>query len=77
LGMDSIMAVELKNRVEANLPLTLSVADLIVGLSVAELAGKLNAQLAVDEDIAALLDEVEGIPLEEVEALLKESASRE
>ncbi len=71
LGMDSIMAVELKNRIEAHLPLTLSVAELIVGVSVAELAGKLNAQLEVDEEIATLLDEVEGISMEEVEARLE------
>jgi acyl transferase domain-containing protein/acyl carrier protein len=70
LGMDSIMAVELKNRVEANLPVTLSIADLVMGVSVAELADKLNTQLELDEEIAALLDEVEGISVEEAKALL-------
>lgn len=45
LGMDSMMASELKNRIEAKLNVALSVVDLLQGLTIAELAAKLVPQI--------------------------------
>jgi acyl transferase domain-containing protein len=45
-GMDSMMATELKNRIELSLHVSVSVMDLLKGASLAELAGPLLAQLA-------------------------------
>jgi acyl carrier protein len=45
LGIDSLMAVELKNRIEGDLQLTLPLIQVIQGPSVAELAALLLAQL--------------------------------
>jgi hypothetical protein len=53
LGMDSLMAVELKNRLEAELGVTLPLIRLIQGPSVSELATWLAEQLGGDEKGAA------------------------
>ena len=45
-GMDSMMATELKNRIELSLHVPVSVMDLLKGASLAELAGPILAQLA-------------------------------
>jgi myxalamid-type polyketide synthase MxaE and MxaD len=58
LGMESVMAVELKNSVESRLGLTIPVVDLFSG-SVAGLAEKLSAGLEEDERFADLLEELE------------------
>jgi len=45
LGMDSLMAIELKNRIELTLGVTLSVVELLQGLTISEIATRLAAQL--------------------------------
>jgi len=45
LGFDSLMAVELRNRVEADLGIALPLVDLLQGPSVAQLSGKLLEQV--------------------------------
>jgi acyl transferase domain-containing protein len=45
LGLDSLMAVQLRNRVEIDLPLKISLHKLLSGPSAIELAGILNNQL--------------------------------
>lgn len=69
LGMDSIMAVEIRNRIKRQFDLTPSIVDLFTG-SVARLADWLDGELAADDRLKALLDEIEDLPEAEVEALL-------
>ena len=45
LGIDSLMAVELKNRVEVDLGLTIPVTALLQGPSLAQLGARLVGQL--------------------------------
>ena len=45
LGIDSLMAVELKNRVEIDLELTIPVTALLQGPSLAQLSARLVSQL--------------------------------
>ncbi|MEJ6485866.1 beta-ketoacyl synthase N-terminal-like domain-containing protein [Nostoc punctiforme UO1] len=57
LGFDSLMVVELKNRIETDLGITLLVKELIGGHSVTQLALKLNYQLT--SEVAELSPEIE------------------
>jgi acyl carrier protein len=53
LGIDSLMAVELKNRIELALTVTPAVVDLLRGLTIRELAARLLAQIeAANPDTA-------------------------
>jgi len=75
LGIDSIMAVELQSKIQGSLGVAISVADLLRGLSVADLAGQFLPQLQVadpaDEEVAELLAETETLSDAELEALLQ------
>jgi len=53
LGMDSLMAMELRNRVQAATQLRVAVADLLKGPSVDQLAGNLAAQLPASAGAAS------------------------
>jgi NADP-dependent 3-hydroxy acid dehydrogenase YdfG/acyl carrier protein len=53
LGIDSLMAVELKNRIEAELKVALPLIQLVQGPSVSELAEILLAQMAAGDAAAA------------------------
>ena len=65
------MAMELRARLETALGVTVSVVDLLRGLSGADLAAGVLEQLApVDEEVARLLEEVEQLSQEEVRELL-------
>ena len=77
LGIDSLMAVELKNRVEADLETSVPVTALLQGPSLSQLATQLlegldapaaNEPSAPEED--GLEAQVEGLTDEEVDALL-------
>ena len=46
IGLDSLMAIELKNRIESDLGVRLSIATLLKGPSIHELATQFQAQLA-------------------------------
>ena len=71
LGVDSLMAMELRARLETALGVTVSVVDLLRGLSGADLAAGVLEQLApADEEVARLLEEVEQLSQEEVQELL-------
>lgn len=50
MGMDSLMAVELRNRLQADLKVSVAVADLLAGPSVTELADQLLAQVGQQAD---------------------------
>jgi acyl transferase domain-containing protein/acyl carrier protein len=77
LGLDSMMAIELKNSIEGSLGVTLAVVDLLKGTTVAQLAADLAPRLQEDEqpaeeETARILAELEQLSTEEVEALLNE-----
>jgi NAD(P)-dependent dehydrogenase (short-subunit alcohol dehydrogenase family)/acyl carrier protein len=57
LGMDSILAVRLRGRIETSLSVNLSIADLLKGVSVAQLAAQIIPQL--EAEIAETLEELE------------------
>lgn len=73
LGMDSVMAVELKNNIEDKFGVPLSMVDLLQGSSISDLAGQILSRLNLeDATIALLLEQVEEMSLEQVAELLQE-----
>jgi NAD(P)-dependent dehydrogenase (short-subunit alcohol dehydrogenase family) len=68
-GMDSIMVVELKHHIEKNLNLSLPIVELFTG-SVVKLAEQLAGKLATDTQLEELLNQVENMSPQEIEALL-------
>ena len=83
LGIDSLMAVELKNRVEADLETSLPVTVLLQGPSLSQLATQLLEGLdapaaeAPEEAEDGLEAQVEGLTDEEVDALLHDLVKEE
>ncbi len=69
LGIDSLMAVELKNRIEADLEVAVPVTALLQGPSLAQLAGQLTAE--------QLLAKVDQLSDTEVDALLRDIVDEE
>jgi NAD(P)-dependent dehydrogenase (short-subunit alcohol dehydrogenase family) len=60
-GLDSMMATELKNRLELSVRVPVSVLDLLKGVSIAEFAASLLPRLVEENaDIQQLLEELEG-----------------
>jgi phthiocerol/phenolphthiocerol synthesis type-I polyketide synthase C len=78
LGIDSLMAIELKNRVEVDLGVALTMATFLQVPSVTELATAILSQLeaaAPGEDVEkldAMVERLENLSEEEVQALLAE-----
>ena len=71
LGMDSIMAVELKGRIESALGVSTSIVDLLQDAAISQLADQLSAALQPEEEITEeLLLEIEALPIDEVRAQL-------
>ena len=68
------MGVEIKNRVEAELGLTVSLVDLLMGGGIAQLAARLLPQTGDDAALAELLAEVEGLTAQQAQALLNEGS---
>ena len=63
LGLDSMMAMELKNRIELSLRVPVSVLDLLKGVSIAELAQSMVTRLMEENpEIHRVLDELEQLP---------------
>lgn len=80
LGLDSIIAVELKAKIEKTLrgEVTVSITDLLKGPSAHELSEQFLPQVLpdeVDEEVAELLDEAESLSDEELAALLEEEGT--
>ncbi|MEK7787262.1 MAG: acyl carrier protein, partial [Chloroflexota bacterium] len=86
VGLDSLMAIELKNRIEAGLGTSLAVSNFVEGPSIAELAQRVLAQMGTpvsagpaaeerkdngqDGETAHLLAQVDQLSDEEVDSLL-------
>src|SRR5205823_5426326 len=71
LGVDSLLAMQLKTRVEHDLGIKVSVIDLLKGSSSAELAAELAERVVpMDDDVARLLAEVELLSPDAVKQLL-------
>jgi acyl carrier protein len=86
LGIDSLMAIELKNRIEVDLGVTVPMVKFLEGPSVRDLAGFLADKLAPAEVMAAppsapagfdpaaaeLLARIDTLSDDQVDALLQE-----
>jgi acyl transferase domain-containing protein/acyl-CoA synthetase (AMP-forming)/AMP-acid ligase II/acyl carrier protein len=86
LGIDSLMAIELKNRIEADLGVTVPMVKFLEGPSVRDLAGFLADKLApaevmaappsaptgFDPEAAELLARIDSLSDDQVDALLQE-----
>jgi acyl carrier protein len=75
LGIDSIMAVELRNKIEEGFGINLSVVDLLRGSNLSDVADQALSHLHMqdDDEIADLLAEIEQLSPEEVEMLLMDN----
>jgi hybrid polyketide synthase / nonribosomal peptide synthetase FtdB len=97
LGLDSMMATEIKNKIELGFEIPMSIVDLLQGLSVYQLAelilDKLNnsgkfantdgpvsieviekiAKQMDDEIVSELLEQIDDLPEEEIQRLLKKN----
>jgi aryl carrier-like protein len=75
LGMDSMMAIEVKHRVAASVKVDLSVLELLQGITVARLATRLLAALPFAEPAPTGAQETPS--LEEIEQLIAQADSAE
>jgi len=71
LGFDSLMAVELRNRVEADLGIALPLVDLLQGPSVAQLSGRLLEQVMASSLLSSDRERVNDPPAESDWEILK------
>ncbi|WP_433527970.1 type I polyketide synthase [Micromonospora sp. CA-263727] len=87
LGLDSLMAMVLRNQIRTQLGVTLPIAGLLKGASVRRVAEQILTQLAdaedppaedraTDDPTDALLAELERLPADERQALLAEADER-
>jgi acyl transferase domain-containing protein/aryl carrier-like protein len=85
LGIDSMMAIELKHRVEASVKVDVSVLELLQGTTVAQLATRILSSLQLDEgpttadaapsiaEIQQLIDQADSAELERLLAELEQT----
>jgi NAD(P)-dependent dehydrogenase (short-subunit alcohol dehydrogenase family)/acyl carrier protein len=75
LGLDSLMATEIRNRIEASLGVSLPVTTLLKGCSVADLAGEVLNQVVAasptrDDKLTRALEQVDKLTPEQARAML-------
>ena len=75
-GMDSMMAVEIKNRIEYQLDVNVAMVELLRGASAKSLADSILPELLLDAggdmDVDALVDELAGSEEEDILELIRE-----
>jgi acyl carrier protein len=82
-GMDSMMAIELKNRIEQSLKVRVAIVDLLKGASLGALADMVAPEVEalhgqVDGALADIVDALQDLGAEEIETLLaQEQAAAE
>jgi acyl carrier protein len=72
MGLDSIMAVEIKNRIEAQLRVTFSIVELLQGAGGSDLMTRIVAEFHQDEAVDELLLDLDQLSDDEIAALLVE-----
>ncbi|HEY7416875.1 MAG TPA: beta-ketoacyl reductase, partial [Ktedonobacteraceae bacterium] len=78
LGMDSMMAIEVKNRIGGSLKVDVSVLELLQGITVEQLAGRVLSALQFEEEAPAATEVAEAtVPLDEIEQLVAQVDSEE
>lgn len=79
-GMDSMMAIDIKSRIEQQLPVRVAVVDLLRGASANALAeqleGQLNSLPSSENDMETLAASLEALPTADLERLLSEVEAR-
>ena len=60
-GLDSLMAIQLRNRVEAELKISLSLVDFLKGLSLSQIVANANQEMAGQASEASSTSEVAGV----------------
>ena len=85
-GMDSMMAIELKNRIEHSLKVRVAIVDLLKGASANAIAAMVGPELdamnraghdAADSALAEIVDAMQDLSPEQIEALLTEENTEE
>ena len=74
LGMDSMMAIEVKQRIAGSLKVDVSVLELLQGMSVVQLATRILSSLQLEE---SSFTAEEAPSLEEIEQLVAQADSEE
>ena len=77
LGMDSMMAIEVKNRVGSSLKVDVSVLELLQGITVVQLANRILSSLQLDEASPAAETEAAPPPIDEIQQLVEQADSEE
>jgi hypothetical protein len=81
-GMDSMMAIELKNRIEHSLKVRVAIVDLLKGASADAIASMLGPELAAltlgeDDALTDIADAMQDLSPEQIAALLAEQETAE
>ncbi|WP_127956886.1 type I polyketide synthase [Serratia microhaemolytica] len=78
LGMDSMMAIELKNRIERTLKVNIAIVDLLKGASIDSIAALLATEIAlvhgvVDDELADILGELRELGITNANTLFSDA----
>ncbi|KAB8142876.1 type I polyketide synthase [Chloroflexia bacterium SDU3-3] len=74
LGIDSMMAIEVKHRIEASLRVDISVLELLQGTTITQLASRVLASLQLGDPSG---EHAPGAPIDEIQLLIEQADSDE